>query len=209
VRQARYSLEMHVRRRKVWLSAGRVVELVALLIVWGCAATSAHRSDVSSLRGERSAEAAYSKQRQDPADTESATTPGEASARAEVGGTDDEAEPALAEPALPDSSKAPLSKQLGTASYYADALAGRRTASGEPYSIHRFTAAHRSLPFGTLVRVVNEASGRSVLVNINDRGPFRKGRIIDLSRAAAEKLAILKRGVAQVRVEVLRLGPAK
>lgn len=205
MRQARYSLEMHVRRRKVWLSAGRVVELVALLIVWGCAAKSAHRSDVSSPRGERSAEAAYSKQRQDPADTESAATLGEASARAEVGGTDGEAEPAL-----PDSSKVPLSKQLGTASYYADALAGNRTASGEPYSIHRFTAAHRSLPFGTLVRVVNAASGRSVLVIINDRGPFgRKNRIIDLSRAAAEKLAILTRGVAQVRVEVLRLGPAK
>lgn len=122
----------------------------------------------------------------------------------EIGGKDGEAEPAL-----PDSIRVPLRKQSGSASYYADSLAGHRTASGEPYSIHRFTAAHRSLPFGTLVRVVNETSGLSVLVIINDRGPFRKGRIIDLSRSAAEKLAILKRGVAQVRVEVLRLGPAK
>ncbi len=195
---------MHVRRRKVWLCAGRVVELMALLIVSGCVAKSAHRSDVRSPRGGQSAEGVYSKQRTDQADTESGTTPKEASVGVEIGGKDGEAEPAL-----PDSIRVPLRKQSGSASYYADSLAGHRTASGEPYSIHRFTAAHRSLPFGTLVRVVNETSGLSVLVIINDRGPFRKGRIIDLSRSAAEKLAILKRGVAQVRVEVLRLGPAK
>ncbi len=151
-----------------------------------------------------SAEGAHSKRRTDPAHAEPGARAGEVRTHAEVGGSDAEAEPSL-----PDSIKVPLSKQSGAASYYANALAGHRTASGELYSIHRFTAAHRSLPFGTLVRVVHLASGRSVRVVINDRGPFGKGRIIDLSRAAAEKLGILARGVAQVRVEVLRLGPVK
>ncbi|MFN3212095.1 MAG: septal ring lytic transglycosylase RlpA family protein [Henriciella sp.] len=83
------------------------------------------------------------------------------------------------------------------ASYYADSLAGNPTASGEPYVPSKLTAAHRTLPFGTKVRVVREGRGE-VTVTVNDRGPFIDGRIIDLSRAAAEKVDLITDGVAQV-----------
>lgn len=83
---------------------------------------------------------------------------------------------------------------MGEASYYADRFAGKRTASGEAYDPSDFTAAHRSLPFGTRVRVTDVASGRSVVVRINDRGPWGKGRLIDVSRAAANEIGLARRG---------------
>jgi rare lipoprotein A len=94
--------------------------------------------------------------------------------------------------------------ETGEASHYADKFHGRRTASGERYSHRELTAAHRTLPFGTLVRVTNLDNGRSTVVRVNDRGPWKRGRIIDLSRAAARKLDMLRAGVARVRIEVLR-----
>ncbi len=93
--------------------------------------------------------------------------------------------------------------ETGEASYYADKFHGRPTASGEKYNKKAFTAAHKTLPFGTKVRVTNTANGKSVDVIINDRGPFKKGRIIDLSRVAAEKIGLLQSGVAKVTVEQL------
>jgi len=93
--------------------------------------------------------------------------------------------------------------QHGQASFYADRFHGRLTASGEKYDAGKLTAAHLTLPFGTLVRVVNTDNNRSVTVRINDRGPFVEGRIIDLSKEAAEKLDFLSRGVAKVRIEVV------
>jgi len=96
--------------------------------------------------------------------------------------------------------------ELGLASYYADALRGRPTASGAPYDPAAFTCAHRSHPFGTRLRVTELAHGRSVVVTVNDRGPFVAGRVIDLSRAAAVSLGIIGPGVARVRVERLRPG---
>lgn len=90
--------------------------------------------------------------------------------------------------------------EIGIASYYADRLHGRRTASGEPYDRNAYTAAHRRLPFGTHVRVVNLENGNSVDVRINDRGPFVKGLVIDVSYAAAQKLGMLRKGVVRVRV---------
>lgn len=93
--------------------------------------------------------------------------------------------------------------QAGKASYYADSLAGRPTASGEPYDPRAMTAAHRTLPFGTLVLVERADTGRRVLVRINDRGPFGgKGRVIDLSRSAAESLDMMKAGVVDVTLRV-------
>lgn len=92
------------------------------------------------------------------------------------------------------------SGQIGLASYYAS---GSLTASGENFDPSHLTAAHRSLPFGTEVRVEHLKSGRKVVVRINDRGPFISGRIIDLSRGAAKKLGIIKSGIARVRVSVL------
>jgi rare lipoprotein A len=93
--------------------------------------------------------------------------------------------------------------EVGEASYYGDEFEGRRTASGERYRGDALTAAHRTLPFGTRVRVTDLSNGRSVEVVVNDRGPHKRGRVVDLSRHAAEELRMIGRGVAQVRVEVL------
>ena len=93
----------------------------------------------------------------------------------------------------------------GQASYYADKFHGKATASGEKYDKKKLTAAHRTLPFGTVVRVTNKKNNKSVDVRINDRGPFSSGRIIDLSRAAAEKIAMVNDGVANVEVKIISL----
>jgi len=91
----------------------------------------------------------------------------------------------------------------GKGTYYANSLAGNKMASGEVYDPTRPLAAHRTLAFGTIVRVTNVRSGQSVIVRIADRGPFSKGRVIDLSHAAAERIGLIRVGVAQVRVDVL------
>jgi rare lipoprotein A len=103
-----------------------------------------------------------------------------------------------------------LSVQVGTGSYYADKFAGRSTASGTPYEPRGFTAAHRSLPFGSVLRVTRKDGGQVVYVRVTDRGPFgSRDRILDLSRAAAEQLEMLRAGVVPIRVEVLEYGPRK
>ena len=96
-----------------------------------------------------------------------------------------------------------LWKQAGLASWYGEEFDGRKTASGEIYDMHGYTAAHRTLPFGTIVLVRSLDSGREVKVKINDRGPFVKGRIIDLSYAAAVKLSMLDKGVIEVEIYAL------
>ena len=96
-----------------------------------------------------------------------------------------------------------LDVTTGTASYYADHFSGKRTASGEAYDPEAFTAAHRSLPFGTRLRVTDMASGRSVVVRVNDRGPWGGKRLIDLSRAAARELGLIRRGHGQVQLDPL------
>lgn len=98
-------------------------------------------------------------------------------------------------------------QETGLASYYG--RTGRRTASGEPVDPQALAAAHRTLPFGTLVRVTEMRTGRSVDVRINDRGPFVRGRILDLSPAAFSRLAPLSRGVVRVRMEVLQMGKSR
>jgi len=103
----------------------------------------------------------------------------------------------------PEPSPVESGAATGLASYYADKFEGRRTASGAIYHADALTAAHRTLPFGTRVRVTRLETGRAVEVEINDRGPQRKDRIIDVSRRAAEKLDLVGVGVARVRVEVV------
>lgn len=93
--------------------------------------------------------------------------------------------------------------EYGWASWYGDKFHGRRTSSGEVYNMYQLTAAHRTLPMGTNVMVTHVDSGNSAMVTINDRGPFVRGRIIDLSYAAARSLKMVEEGVAWVRVEVL------
>ncbi len=94
--------------------------------------------------------------------------------------------------------------EVGYASYYSREFAGKRTASGEIFDPMKLTAAHKTLPFGTLVKVTNLKNGRSVVVRINDRGPYVKGRIIDLSYKAALKIGMVSHGVAKVKLEVIR-----
>lgn len=93
---------------------------------------------------------------------------------------------------------------IGLASFYAAKFHGKRTASGEKFSSKLLTAAHLTLPFGTLLKVTNTRNNQSVIVRVNDRGPHARGRLLDLSRAAAERLGITRRGVAQVEIEVLK-----
>ena len=93
--------------------------------------------------------------------------------------------------------------QSGKASYYHDRFNGRRTASGVPYNKRELSAAHRTLPLGTRVRVTDAHTGRSVVVRINDRGPYARGRVIDLSRAAASQIGLLAKGVGKVQLEIL------
>ncbi len=91
----------------------------------------------------------------------------------------------------------------GIAAYYSNVFQGRKTASGARYDKNRLTAAHNHLPFGTRVRVTNLKNGESVVVTINDRGPHGGNRIIDLSRAAAEKIGLLHRGIGRVRLDIV------
>lgn len=123
-------------------------------------------------------------------------------------------EPSLAEtenPAEPPAAavspvSAPAPKpQAGKASFYANRFHGRKTASGRPYRKDAYTAAHRTLQLGTWVRVTNTRNDRSVVVQINDRGPYVGRRIIDLSRAAASKIGMIRSGIAPVRLEVVHV----
>ena len=109
----------------------------------------------------------------------------------------------------PSKSSSPASLRrtyTGVASWYGSKYHGRLTASGERFDMFALTAAHRFLPFGTVVRVVNLANGQSVHVRINDRGPFKKNRIIDLSYAAAKRVGMISKGVEKVRIEVVSVG---
>lgn len=101
--------------------------------------------------------------------------------------------------------EANTTRSLGTgvASYYGKRFHGRRTANGERFNMHAMTAAHKTLPFGTKVRVTNRRNGESVVVRINDRGPFIRGRTIDLSRAAASEIGLIQTGHARVELDIV------
>lgn len=113
--------------------------------------------------------------------------------------------PQQLEPVAAAPTPAPAATPLGTgiASFYADRFNGQRTASGERFDNRALTAAHRTLPFGSRVRVTNPATGASVVVRITDRGPFTRGRTIDVSRAAAEELGLVRAGHGRVELELL------
>jgi len=100
------------------------------------------------------------------------------------------------------------SQMAGVASYYADEFNGRVTANGEVYNMDGMTAAHRTLPFGTKVRVTSVDTGRSVVVRINDRGPFKDDRVIDLSLGAAKQLGLIAAGTGRVVLQILEAGGA-
>jgi rare lipoprotein A len=100
----------------------------------------------------------------------------------------------------------PSGSQVGIASYYADKYEGKRTASGETYRKNGMTAAHRNYPFGTRVRITNLENDRTVVVRVNDRGPFIPGRVIDVSLAAARELDMTQNGLARVQIDSLPRG---
>ena len=110
-------------------------------------------------------------------------------------------------------SKAPINKvnnvpknttsKTGLASYYAHQFHGRKTASGERFNMHAMTVAHKTLPFGTKLKVTCESTGKSVVVKVNDRGPFHRNRVLDLSYGAAKALGTVNKGVSKVKYEIL------
>lgn len=118
---------------------------------------------------------------------------------------------ALSLGAFPLSTATPTAQEIvtivqtvsGAASWYGGKFHGRRTANGETYNMHALTAAHPNLPFGTEVLVTNEINGKSVIVRINDRGPFVGNRVIDLSHAAANRIGMVNDGVARVKLEII------
>ncbi len=93
-------------------------------------------------------------------------------------------------------------QQMGRASWYGKKFHGRKTANGESFNMNAMTAAHRTLPFGTMVEVTDLDSGKKVIVRVNDRGPYHGGRVIDLSKKAASKLGILGKGTARVHIKI-------
>lgn len=109
----------------------------------------------------------------------------------------------LAEPTIP-ADATPLATETGRASWYGPPYHNRRGSNGEVYNMHAMTAAHRTLPLGSVVRVTNLKTGHAALVRITDRGPFIPGRVLDLSLAAARKLDVYLPGVAEVKVEVMQ-----
>ena len=121
-----------------------------------------------------------------------------------TGPTTEEAS-SLAEPSLPADSK-PLATETGLASWYGPPYHNRRGSNGEIYNMNAMTAAHRTYPLGSIVRVTNLKTGSSALVRITDRGPFIRGRVVDLSLAAARKIDVYKPGIAQVKVELMQSG---
>ena len=121
------------------------------------------------------------------------------------------AAPAAA-PAPSTATPAPASAagvETGMAAVYSDKLHGHKTASGQVYDRNKLTTAHKTLPFGTKVKVTNVKNDKSVVLLVNDRGPTQAGRVVDVSLAAAKALGISARGMAEVRVEVAEAAPAK
>ncbi|GMN14365.1 septal ring lytic transglycosylase RlpA family protein [Altererythrobacter sp. MTPC7] len=114
-------------------------------------------------------------------------------------------DPPIEEAPEPEPVDTASGRSLGTgiASYYGHRFHGRRTANGERFNMNAMTAAHKRLPFGSKVRVTNTGNGRSVIVRINDRGPFTPGRTIDLSRAAAQEIGLVQRGHGKVELELI------
>jgi rare lipoprotein A len=116
--------------------------------------------------------------------------------------------PAAAAPAAAAPTTTGSDAMEGLAAHYSNRLEGRKTASGQIFRQSKLTAAHQTLPFGTKVKVTNTNNGRSVVVVINDRGPTQAGRVIDLTRAAAGKLAMLRAGLVPVKLEIVATTPA-
>ncbi|WP_284506951.1 septal ring lytic transglycosylase RlpA family protein [Caballeronia sp. GAFFF1] len=193
---------------KAWIRRSRaagVASVGAWMLLSGCAA---HRPAVATPPPQKKPQEESAPAAASAVDAVMASAPEGASAAAPV--------PSSSPSSLPDTAfddASPGFRQVGEASYYSRKFQGRRTASGERYDLHALTAAHRTLPLGTYVRVSNLSRTKSVVVRINDRGPFVKTRVIDLSFAAASVLGLQQAGRARVVLEpvtpvALELAPA-
>ena len=136
-----------------------------------------------------------------PAEAENAPAPEKPAANPP--GKKEEPESDLAEPSISADAR-PIDTEFGKASWYGPPYHNRRGSNGEVYNMHAMTAAHRTYPLGSIVRVTNVKTGSAALVRITDRGPFIPGRVVDLSLAAAQKVDVWKPGIAEVKVELMQ-----
>ncbi len=179
---------------------GYVVGFVLALILAACVFTSLQRSSVQLTT------AVVPETVHKPADAVTGGTASEAAMRSAAAADPEQLTSSPSEASTGSETTTPAAARVlgsGEASYYGSQFAGRPTANGERFDPGGLTAAHRTLPFGSRVRVTNAHNGRSVVVRINDRGPFIAGRLIDVSRGAAEQLGMVQAGTAQVQLELL------
>jgi rare lipoprotein A len=174
-------------RRANWIAAEVTAAAVAFLALVSCGHPKAARVNVPPPPPPAASGQPSSKAPTVPPATTTEPTP----------------EPDLAEPTLPADAK-PLATETGLASWYGPPYHNRRGSNGEVYNMHAMTAAHRTLPLGSIVRVTNTRTGHAALVRITDRGPFIPGRVLDLSLAAARQVDVWQPGVAQVKLEVMQ-----
>jgi rare lipoprotein A len=189
-----------------------VVLLITLLLLAACGHPKQAGVDVPPPPPPASASTASGREPSPPASASSSSSSSSSSLPAKTRETrrNDNAEdadataadPDLAEPTIPAGS-APIATETGKASWYGPPYHNRRGSNGEVYNMHAMTAAHRTLPLGSIVRVTNLKTEHSALVRITDRGPFIPGRVLDLSLAAARKLDVYQPGIAEVKVEVM------
>jgi len=173
-----------------------LIVLIAILLLSGCGQPKAHVDVPSPPPPVAASEPTPAPPRTSTPATKANPQPAKPDAGSDTGAD-------LAEPTLPADAK-PIATETGLASWYGPPYHNRRGSNGEVYNMHAMTAAHRTYPLGSIVRVTNVKTGHSALVRITDRGPFIPGRVLDLSLAAARKLDVWQPGVAEVKVELMQ-----
>ncbi len=184
-----------------------LVLLLALLFLNGCGHRKQAKVNLPPTPPIADAEQPAGAQSSDKVNQKGTTSSGNTKNNRSSGGNKGVADPDLHEPSAPRGAK-PLMTETGLASWYGPPYHNRRGSNGEVYNMNAMTAAHRTLPLGSIVRVTNVKTRHSVLVRITDRGPFIPGRIVDLSLAAARKIDVVQPGVAEVKVELVESWPA-
>jgi len=189
--------------RRVVHSSMTVVLLITLLLLAACGHPKQARVEVPPPPAPASVPAAREPAPSSPSSSSSLPSKiPDLNRNPSAQGAEAAADPDLAEPSIP-AGAAPIATETGMASWYGPPYHNRRGSNGEVYNMHAMTAAHRTLPLGSIVRVTNLKTEHSALVRITDRGPFIPGRVLDLSLAAARKLDVYQPGIAEVKVEVM------
>jgi rare lipoprotein A len=181
----------------------RFLVLIAILFLSACGHPKSSTVNVPPPPPPATTEPTESRSTANVPPSKAAPKPREPKPREPKPSEDANAEADLAEPTLPANAR-PVATETGLASWYGPPYHNRRGSNGEIYNMHAMTAAHRTYPLGSIVRVTNIKTGATALVRITDRGPFIPGRVVDLSLAAAHKLDVYQPGVAQVKVELMQ-----